>query len=126
MPGIGVGGRAVRQQDVAEHPARSGWVVADRHELERRRIRLGQHVRLIDAGEPLDRRAVEADALGERAFQLGRSHGDGLQVAEHIGEPQPDEPDITLFERAQHKLFLPVHRHSLPGVCFLLVTGPAD
>ena len=72
-------------------------------------IRLGDHVRLVDAGEPLHRRPVEADPLRERALQLGRGDRDRLEETEHIGEPQPDETDVPLLQGPEHELFLPVH-----------------
>ena len=86
---------------------------APRQDLERRRVGLGQHVGLVDAGEALDRRAVEADALVEGALELGRRHRDRLQEAQHVGEPQPDEPDVALLERAENEVFLLAHAPSL-------------
>jgi len=99
---------AVRQQDVAEHPAHAG-LAAPGQQLERGRVRLGDHVRLVHPGESLDRGPVEADALGERALELGGGHRDRLEEAEHVGEPQPDKTDVTLLQRPEHELFLPVH-----------------
>src|SRR6202020_2060573 len=79
----------------------------------RRRVRRGDHVRLVDAGETLDRRSVKANTVRERALQLSRSDRDGLQVAEHVGKPEPDKTDVPLLERAQHELLLPVHASHL-------------
>jgi hypothetical protein len=110
-PRVGVGRRAVRHQDVAEHPAHAERLAPPGQQLERAGVRLGDHVRLVDPGKTLDRRAVEADPLGERTLQLGGRDGHRLQVAEHVGEPQPDEPDVTLVERAEHEFLLPVHGH---------------
>ena len=98
--------------------AGAGLLLAPRQDLERGRVGLGEHVGLVDPGEALDRGAVEADALGEGALELGRRDRDRLQVAEHVGEPQPHEPDVALLERAEHELLLPVHRPSLPGPRF--------
>ena len=98
--------------------AGAGRLAAPRQDLEGRRVRLGEHVGLVDPGEALDRRAVEADALGEGALELGRRDGHRLEGAEHVGEPQPDEPDVALLERAEHELLLLVHARpsrSLPG-----------
>ena len=39
--------------------------------------------------------------------------GDGLERAEHVGEPEPDETDVPLLERAQHEFFLPIHGYHL-------------
>src|SRR5690606_24576178 len=67
------------------------------------------HVRLGHPGEPLDRRAVEADALGERGLELGRGHRHALQGAEHVSEPEPDKPAVTLLQRPEDELLLTVH-----------------
>jgi len=34
-----------------------------------------------------------------------------LQRAEDVGEPEPDEADVPLLQRAQHEFFLPIHRY---------------
>ena len=107
--GVGVGRRPVGQQDVAEHPGDPGVLAAPRQQLERGGVRAQDHVGLVDPGEPLDGRAVEADAVGERALEFGGRHRDRLQRAQHVGEPQPDKPDVTLLERAEHEFFLPIH-----------------
>ena len=40
-----------------------------------------------------------------------------LRKPEHVGEPQPHEPDVTLLERAQHEVFLLAHgRQCVAGV----------
>ena len=110
---VGVTRRAVRQQDVAEHPGHAGILPAPRQQLERRRVRAGDHVGLMHAGEALDGRAVEADAVGERALEFRRGDRDGLERAEHVSEPEPDEANVPLFKRAQHEFFLPVHGYHL-------------
>ena len=117
-------GRAVGQQDVAEHP---GALAADpaleREHLERGRVRHRDHVGLVDPGEALDRRAVEPDALLEGRLQLGRRHRDALERAQHVGEPQPDEPDVPLLQRPEHELLLTVHDSPLAlGRCDLRVS----
>ena len=70
---------------------------------------LGEHVGLVDPGEALDRRAVEADALGEGPLELGGRDRDRLEEAEHVGEPEPYETDVALLQRAEHELLLLVH-----------------
>ena len=112
VPRVGPRRRPVRHRDVAEHAGRTGAVVglAPRQHLERRRVGLGEHVALLHPGEALDRRAVEADPLGERALELGRRDGDGLQRPEDVGEPQPHEADVALLQRAEDELLLLVHR----------------
>ena len=77
----------------------------------------GDHVGFRDAGEPLDRGAVEADALLESALELGGRDGDGLEVSEHVGEPQPDEADVAFLQRAQHEFLLPIHDRSVGSGC---------
>ncbi len=43
--------------------------------------------------KPSIERAVELHALGEGALELGGADGEALELAEDVGEPQPDEPD---------------------------------
>ena len=113
---VGPRGRAVGHRDVAEHPRRAGRAVrlAPRQDLERRRVGLGEHVALVHPGEALDRRAVEADALGEGALQLGRRDRHRLQRAEHVGEPQPHEADVALLQRPEDELLLLVQSACAP------------
>jgi hypothetical protein len=77
--------------------------------LERRRVGLGHHVRLVHAGEALDGGAVEADALAEGALELRGSDRHRLEEAQDVGEPEPDEPDVAFLEGAEHELLLAVH-----------------
>jgi hypothetical protein len=112
MLGLPVGG-----EQVAEHPRGPGVLAAPRQHLEGRGVGLGQHVGLVDPGEALDGRAVEADPLGEGTLELGRGDGHRLQRPEHVGEPQPDEPDVALFDGAQDELLLTVHVPILPHRC---------
>ena len=97
---VSVERRSVRVVDVAEHPGH-GLLRLPRDQLERRGVGDRDHVGLLDPAEPLDRRAVEAHALGERALELLRGDRERLQEAEHVGEPQPDEPDAVVFDGAQ-------------------------
>ncbi len=122
VPGVGDARGAVGQGQVAEHPGGARALAAPRQHLEGGGVGLGQHVGLVDPGEALDDRAVEADALGEGALELGRGDRDGLQGAEHVGEPEPDEPDVALFDGAEDELLLTVHVSILPHPCFLRVT----
>jgi hypothetical protein len=117
-----VGGGSVRHQDVAEHPGAAGLLRAPGQHLEGRRVGAGQHVGLVDASEALDRRAVEADALGKRPLELGRRDRDRLEEAEDVGEPQPYEADVAFLEGAEHELLLLVHAWILPLGCFADVT----
>src|SRR3546814_4945468 len=36
---------------------------------------------------------------------------EGLQEPQHVGEPQPDEPDLPLLHRPEHELALVVLKH---------------
>ena len=47
--------------------------------------------------------------FGEGTLELGRGDSHGLQRAEDVGEPEPDEPDVALLDGAEHELLLPVH-----------------
>ena len=112
--------RAVGHGDVAEHAGRvvlAGALGGPRQHLERGRIRAGHHVGLGDAGEALDGGSVEADALFEGAFQLGRRDRHGLEVSEHVGEPQPDKANVAFFQRAQHEFLLAIHVRSVGSSC---------
>ena len=71
---------------------------------------MGEQVGLVRAGEALDRRAVEAETLAERALDLGRGDRHGLQRADHVGEPEPHELDAALLDRSQNEVTLLVHR----------------
>ena len=59
--------------------------------------------------KPSIERAVERHALLEGVLQLGRGDGEALELAEHVGEPEPDEPDAPLLDRAQHVVLLAFH-----------------
>jgi hypothetical protein len=85
-----------------------------RQDLERRRVRAGDHVRLVDPRQALDGAAVEPDALGERGLELGRRDRHRLEEPEHVGEPETDEADVPLLDRAENELLLPVHAPILP------------
>ena len=48
-------------------------------------------------------------ALLEGVLELGRGDGERLELAEHVGEPEPDQPDPALLDRAQHVVLLAFH-----------------
>ena len=66
-------------------------------------------VGLRHPGKALDGRSVEADAFLEGALKLGRRDSDRLEETEHVGKPQPDEPDIPFLQRAEHEFLLSIH-----------------
>ena len=107
---VGDGGLAVGRRDVAEHARGRVDLAPPRQGLERRGIGVGEQVRLVRPGEALDRRAVEAETFAERALDLGGGDRDGLQRADHVGEPEPHELDSALLDRSQDEVALLVHR----------------
>ena len=113
LPGIALEGRPVEVQDVAEHARLGRLGVGPRQHLERVRVRLGEHVALLDPGEPVDRRAIERHAFGEGVLQLDGRDGEALQLPEHVGEPQPHQAHAALFDRTQHVIPLSLHAASL-------------
>ena len=109
LAGVALERRAVDVGDVAEHPGRGAVGVGPREQLEAVRVGPGEHVALLHPAEAVDGRAVEAHALVEGALELGRGDGEGLELAEHVGEPEPDEPDPSLLDRAQDVVVLAFH-----------------
>jgi len=73
---VGVARGAVGQQDVAEHAGHTRVLPAPRQQLEGRRIGASDHVAFVHPREALDGGAVEADAVRERALELGRGDRD--------------------------------------------------
>jgi len=104
---------ARKDLNVAEHPRDRGVGVAAGEQLERVRVRLGQHVGFLDPAVALDGRAVEGHALLERDLQLGRRDLHRLEEAEHVGEPKADEPHAAFLDGAQDVLELALHAHSV-------------
>src|SRR3546814_18418580 len=76
---------------------------------------LGQDVALLHPAEPVDRRAVEPHALVEGALQLGRRDGEGLELTQHVGEPEPDESDPPLLDGPQDVVTLALHDRMMTG-----------
>jgi len=90
-------GRALGREDVAEHPADPLLLRAPGQQREGPRVRLGDHVRLLDRVEAGDARAVEAHAVVEGVVELLGIDRERLQVAEDVGEPESNEADVPLF-----------------------------
>ena len=109
VAGIALEGLAVVVEDVAEHPGRRVVALGPREQLEAVGVGPGEHVALLHAAEAVDGGAVEVHALVERVLELGRADGDGLELAEHIGEPQPDQADAALLDGAEHVVLLTFH-----------------
>ncbi len=89
--------------------------VAPRQDLERVRIGDRQHVGFLDAGEPVDRRPVEGHPVTEGVLQLGGADGEALEVAEDVGEPQPDQAHAALLDAAQHVVALLLQHLASPN-----------
>src|SRR5205823_14660871 len=66
---------------------------------------------LLDPAEPVDGGPVEAHPFSERSFELLRSDGEGLQEAQHVGEPQADEPDPAFLHGTQDVFGFGRQRH---------------
>ena len=97
---VGKARRAVRQEDIPEHPCGARVFATPGQHLKRPRVGLDQHVGLVDPGKALDGAAVEADALGEGTLELRGGHGNRLQLAQHVGEPEPHEADVAFLDGA--------------------------
>src|SRR5699024_4688265 len=104
-------GLPIRHRDVAEHAGGEVAVLlpTEGQDLESRRVRLGDRVCLEGPREALNRGTIETDALRERPFQLGGSHGHGLQITLNVGEPEADEADIAFFKGAEDEFLLAAH-----------------
>ncbi|CAB4876168.1 unannotated protein [freshwater metagenome] len=70
---------SVRSCDVAEHARRRVHLTAPRENLEGCGVRVQQHIRFVNTGESLNRRAIYAESLGEGAFNFGRRERDVLE-----------------------------------------------
>src|SRR5262249_301661 len=89
-------GPPVGPVDVAEHAGDPLLAGPPGHELERRGVRLGEHVRLVDTSEPFDARAVEAHSLFDRLLEVLDRDGEALERTDDVGEPEANELDIVL------------------------------
>ena len=89
---------ALGRADVGEHPRDAAALVLrpPRQHRERRRVGHRDHVGLLDRVEAGDRGAVETHPALERVVELGRVDRERLQLAEDVGEPEPDEADAAL------------------------------
>src|SRR5918992_4253106 len=100
-------GRVDVAEDTGDAPV--GMVFSARHDLERACVGTGEHVGFLNAGESLDRGAVEADSLVERLLELLGCDREALEKTEDVGEPEPHQPDAPFLARTQHVLLLPFH-----------------
>jgi hypothetical protein len=98
---------------VAEHARRGRVLAAPRHDVEGVGVGHREHVRLLDPAVALDGRAVEAHALLERPLELRRRDREALERAQHVGEPEADEPHPPFLDGAHHVVELAFHPSSL-------------
>ena len=106
---------ARRGLDVAEDAGDALLGGTPREDLEGGGVGECKHVRLLLGHEPLDGRAVEADALLEGLLEVLRRDGERLEPAQHIGKPQADEADAALLDGPQNEVDVPVaHARVLP------------
>ena len=111
-------GAAVGVGDVADQPADAGAVgVGPREDLEGRQVGTQIHVRLFDADEAFDRRAVEHDLAVERVGELAVGDLDVLDDAEDVGELKAQELDAFLLGPLQDLLlFRPTRLSTIAGL----------
>ena len=95
---------ARRRANVADQPADARVGIAPRIDEKRVEIRREQHVRLLDAHEAFDRRAVEHDVAGQRLLELRRRNLDVLVDAKNVGELQPHEANVQLLGEIENVL----------------------
>lgn len=86
-------------------------------DLERRGLRIGEHVRFTVEREAAHAAPVEAHALFEGVFKLARDNGEGLHAAEYVAEPETHKVDIAAFHGFQHEILI---RAACHGTSFLL------
>ena len=106
---------AVQVGNVAEDAGGQLLAVGAGHELEAVRIGVGEHVALLHPAEPVDGGTVELHALLEGRVELHGGDGDRLDLAEHVGEPEPNQPDPSFLDGPQHVVLLVIHSCLHPG-----------
>ena len=98
---------AVGVADVADQPRHAPTVVAvvppalPREHPEAGEVGYQQRIRLLHAGEPLQRRTVEAHLAGQRLVELRGRDLHRLVHAQQIGELQQQEPHVPLLQVVQ-------------------------
>ena len=89
-PGMGGIVGPVRVPDFGEHADGARASRPEGRYLDRRGDGHGHHVALLDPLVTLDRGSVETHPLFKSPLELLRCDGEGLQKAQHVGEPQSD------------------------------------
>ena len=108
--------RPVGRAQIAEHARHAIVARAPWQHLESRRIRVHEHIGILQTRKPVDRRAVKADAFFKRDFDIGRRNGDIFQIAENIGEPQSQKANVALFDLLDDILLRINHESPLTAV----------
>ena len=85
-------------------PTRAPLASAQGKHLEGREVGTQIHVRLLDAHETFDRRAVEHDLAVERLAELPVGDFDILDDAEDVRELQAEKLDALLFGTLEDRL----------------------
>ena len=101
---VALKGLAVGQGDVAVHAHDAALGGAPGQHGGGVRVGPEDEVALLDVHEPGDGRAVEADALLERAGQLAGKQRDVFLVAEDVAERQLDELDVVILDKIEDVL----------------------
>lgn len=100
MAGIGTSRLAVRRVDVAEHACNAIIARAPRKHLECGRFGMSQHVAVLDARKPVDRRPIESDALFECRVDIRWGNGYVLEVSQNVDEPKTKKADVAALRSA--------------------------
>ena len=114
LAGAALEWRSVEVDDVAEDPG-DPLALVQGEDLEGCRVRQGEHVSLLDAAEPIDGRPIEGHAFLECGLELGRRDAERLRRPEHVGEPELDEADTSLFDGSKHVVDLAAHLGASSG-----------
>ena len=101
---VALKGLAVGQGDVAVHAHDAALGGAPGQHGGGVRVGPEDEVALLDVHEPGDGRAVETDALLERAGQLAGKQRDVFLVAEDVAERQLDELDVVILDKIEDVL----------------------
>ena len=110
-------GLAVGRTDLAEHAGRAAGAGTPREHRKSTRVGEGQHVRLLDAGEALDRGSVKAHAFIKSSLELGGSDREALEGSQHVGEPEADKLDLLLLDDTYDVLLGQLFCHSRSFPC---------
>ncbi len=106
VPRVPFEGGAVGLEDIAHHSRHPLLLGPPGEDDEGVGVGHRHHVALIDAGESLDRRAVESLPLPQRQLQFLDRDRKALQEPQDVREPETDELDVVLPGLVEHVLRL--------------------